>query len=50
MHSTKGLLTLGFGRIYMLQVQTQEQTPQKSYIRSKDFGPSKTYERRSDLG
>jgi hypothetical protein len=46
----KGLLALGFGRIYMLQVQTQERAPQKRYIRSKDFESSKSSERRPDLG
>ena len=46
----KGLLTLGIGSMYVLQVQTQGQPPQKRYIKSKDFGLVKSYERRSDLG
>jgi|GEM_PF-1009496 hypothetical protein len=50
MLSTKGLLTLGIGSIYELQVQTQGQTPQKRYVSSKDFGLLKSYEPRSDLG
>ncbi|MGI6484589.1 MAG: hypothetical protein ACOX0R_03130 [Candidatus Dojkabacteria bacterium] len=50
MPSPKGLLTLGTGRMYELQVQTQEQPPQKRFVRNKDFGLLKSYERRSDLG
>ena len=50
MLSTKGLLTLGIGSIYELQVQTQEQKKKKRYVSSKDFGLLKSYEPRSDLG
>jgi len=50
MHFTKGLLILGIGRMYELQVQTQRPTPQKRYIKSENFGFLKSYERRPGLG
>ncbi len=38
MYITKGLLILGIGSIYVLQVQTQEHPSQKRCARGKDFG------------